>query len=76
MLNLDTVIQIMIGLPISTSPHILYGIYTEKLTTGRSEEVWTVCRMEGNRRCEEEMKKSDNRGMHKGTARDNKWRTE
>jgi hypothetical protein len=33
---------------------MLYGIYTEKLTVGRSEEVWTVCRMEGDRRNEEE----------------------
>jgi len=55
---------------------MLYGIYTEKLTIGRSEEVWTMCRMEGNRRYRRKMKKSDNRGMPKWIARDNKWKTE
>jgi len=54
----------------------LYGVYTEKLTIGRSEEVWTVCRREGKGDTRRKMKKSDSRRMHKGTARDNKWGTE
>lgn len=60
----------------STSLHMLYGVYTEKLTIGRSEEVWTVCvewKGVGDRR--RKMKKSDNRGMSKGIARDNNRRT-
>jgi len=55
---------------------MLYGVYTEKLTIGRSEEVWTVCvewKGVGDRR--RKMKKSDNRGMSKGIARDNNRRT-